>query len=89
LDVVLGYGAHSDPASVLAEAIHEARQCATGDGRSLPVVASICGTQNDPQGLERQQRILADAGVIVAPSNAMAARLAATIVGGQLTEDSI
>jgi FdrA protein len=89
LDMVLGYGAHNDPAGVLAEAIQEARHIASAGGRSLPVVASICGTQNDPQGLERQQRILADAGVIIAPSNAMAARLAATIVGGQLTEDSI
>jgi FdrA protein len=89
LDVVLGYGAHSDPASVLANAIQEARQRAATEGRSLPVVASICGTQNDPQGLERQQHILEEAGVIIAPSNAMAARLAATIVGGQVTADSI
>ena len=79
LDVVLGYGAHPDPASILAPAIGAARDRAAAAGRALPVVATICGTAADPQGLARQEAALAAAGVTLAPSNATAARLAAAI----------
>jgi hypothetical protein len=41
------------------------------------VVASVTGTEGDPQGYARQVRTLEAAGVIVAPSNAHAAELAA------------
>ncbi len=44
LDVVLGYGAHSDPASQLAPAILEAQRMASGDGRSLACVVALVGT---------------------------------------------
>jgi FdrA protein len=79
LDVVLGYGAHPDPAGILSGVIKEARERAASDGRTLTVVASICGTDGDPQGLEGQRRALSEAGVVLAPSNAAAARLAASI----------
>jgi hypothetical protein len=39
----------------------------------------VCGTDADPQGLGRQTAALRRAGVIVMPSNAQAARLAALI----------
>ncbi|HUS17735.1 MAG TPA: acyl-CoA synthetase FdrA [Chloroflexia bacterium] len=77
LDVVLGYGAHPDPAGGLGPAIREAR--ARAGGRPLAVVASICGTDADPQRLSEQRNTLRAAGVILAPSNAAAARLAAAI----------
>jgi len=73
LDVVLGYGAHPDPAGELLAAIERARR------EGVAVVASVCGTDGDPQGLARQTTTLARAGVIVMPSNAQAARLAALI----------
>ncbi|HYP40476.1 MAG TPA: acyl-CoA synthetase FdrA [Chloroflexia bacterium] len=79
LDVVLGYGAHPGPAGVLSGVIKEARERAASAGRSLAIVAAICGTDGDPQGLEGQRRALSEAGVILAPSNAAAARLAASI----------
>lgn len=69
LDVVLGHGAHADPASGLADAIARA-------ARGAVVLARVCGTTGDPQDAGRQTRILRDAGAIVAPSNAAAARLA-------------
>ena len=74
LDVVLGYGAHADPAGELRTAIEDAR------GRNVIVVASVCGTDRDPQGLAGQAQTLRQAGVLVMPSNAQAARLAARIV---------
>ena len=43
------------------------------------VVASVCGTDSDPQNRAAQVRALESGGVIVMPSNAQAARLAALI----------
>ena len=80
LDVLLGYGSNPDPALELVPAITEAKRVAERDGgRYLSVVASIVGTLGDPQGLERQARMLGEAGVVLEPSNAAAARTAARI----------
>jgi FdrA protein len=79
LDIVLGYGAHTAPGVVLAQTISDAKARARSAGRELAVVASICGTERDPQGLKAQHRALMEAGVILASSNADAARLAAAI----------
>lgn len=69
MDVVLGFGAHPDPAAALAPAVERA---AAGG----LVIVRVCGTADDPQDSRRQEATLADAGAIVAPSNACAARLA-------------
>ena len=74
LDVVLGLGAHPDPARPVRDAVRDA-----GDDRPA-VVASVCGTADDPQDAERQAAMLTDAGVAVAPSNADAASVAAAIL---------
>jgi FdrA protein len=71
LDVVLGHGAHPDPAGELAETL-EALTC--------PVIAHVCGTKNDPQDAERQAATLREAGVHVASTNAAAARAAKAVV---------
>jgi FdrA protein len=76
LDVVLGYGSHSDPAGELSPVLEAARTVAARAGRELIVLASVCGTSGDPQGLADQESRLAAAGVLLAPSNAGAARLA-------------
>jgi succinyl-CoA synthetase alpha subunit len=77
LDVVLGHGAHPDPAAELAPAIQAARK----RNRKLAIVASVCGTAADPQSLAKQEAALREEGVILAPSNAAAARLARSLVG--------
>jgi FdrA protein len=79
LDVVLGCGAHSDPASEIAPVIREGMRRAAGEGRALAVVASVCGTAGDPQDLARQEAALRAADVLLAESNAQAVRLAARI----------
>lgn len=79
LDVVLGHGADEDPGGALASTIKDAKELAEEEGRYLPVVASVCGTSQDPQTLEEQEEKLRDAGVIVMPSNAQAARMASVI----------
>jgi FdrA protein len=70
----------------LIDAIRSAMEKATQRGGTLTVVASICGTDQDPQGLERQRALLEQAGVRVHHSNAAAARhcgeLVASLPGG-------
>ncbi len=83
LDVVIGFGSHDDPAGALLPTILQARAAAAADGRYVPVVAHVCGTDLDPQDLGRQEATLRSAGVLVAPTNAQAARLAGLIVGGR------
>jgi len=74
LDVVLGYGAHPDPAGELAPAIAKARAAAAQAGRYLEVVAVVCGTDQDPQGLDDQIEKLVAAGARVETSNDVAVR---------------
>ena len=76
LDVVLGHGAHDDPAGALAPVIRDAAQAAKRTGRRLSFVASVCGTPDDPQNAPQQERRLEDAGVILGRSNADAVRMA-------------
>jgi FdrA protein len=80
MDVVLGYGAHPDPASELAPAIRQAREQA---GRELIVITSITGTEGDPQDCARQTAVLESAGALVMESNADASILAACMVEGR------
>ena len=74
LDVVLGYGGHADPAGHLAAFL------AGRKARPL-IVASVTGTDADPQPRDAQVRTLAAAGVIVADSNAAAAQAAVAALG--------
>jgi FdrA protein len=70
VDVVLGYGSHPDPAGVLLK-----------NQITKPLVASVIGTEQDPQVRSRQLAALREAGVLVAASNAHAAALAASLAG--------
>ena len=79
-DVVLGDGSHPDPAGAMLPAIERARAIAAKKGRKLALVASVCGTAADTQQLDRQESVLAKAGVLLAPSNAEAVRMAIDIV---------
>jgi succinyl-CoA synthetase alpha subunit len=79
LDVVLGYGAHPDPAGELTPALEGARRSAGAAGRGLAIVASVTGTERDRQVRSVQAAALRRAGVVVLDSNAQAARLAALI----------
>jgi succinyl-CoA synthetase alpha subunit len=80
LDIVLGYGAHPDPAGVTAPAIAEAREIARAAGRHVHVIAYVCGTDADRQGKAGQESKLAAAGAMIAKSNARGAYLATAIV---------
>lgn len=83
LDVVLGHGAHADPAGELAPAVRAARAIAARDGRTLFVLGFLCGTEADPQGLTQQGAKLIEAGMQLFPNSTAAARFAARCVLGR------
>jgi FdrA protein len=77
VDVVLGRGAHPDPAGVLAPA------CEAAMARGGPqVVAYVLGTDGDPQGLAAQRERLEGAGCIVTETAARASLVAAAVATG-------
>ena len=76
LDCVIGYGSHPDPAGAMLESVSRARTMARERGGYLAVIASVTGTDGDPQGLWRQQATLSAAECIVMPTNYQAALLA-------------
>lgn len=78
LDVVLGHGAHPDPASELVPAL-EAARAAHPD---LAIVVSLCGTDGDPQDRAAQASALHAAGAAVHLSNAAAVRAAVALIEG-------
>jgi FdrA protein len=73
LDVVLGYGAHPDPAGELAPTI---------EGIDKHVIVALVGAAGDPQGLDAQRERLEAAGAVVVRGNARAAALAKAAAGG-------
>lgn len=83
LDYVLGYGSHPDPAGASLDAIQTAQRVASEGGRTVVFIASVCGTEADPQRLSEQEAKLRAAGVIVLPDNASAARLAGLVTQGE------
>ena len=82
LDIVLGYCAHPDPAAIYAPVIQETLQQASASERNLRYVVSLCGTEDDPQQLSRQQARLRAAGAEVYTSNAEAALRCGELVTG-------
>jgi len=75
-DVVLGYGSHPDPAGELVKDVRAAKE---KTGNSKIIIASVTGTESDPQVKSRQVTKLVEAGIHVLPSNQYAAEAAAAI----------
>jgi hypothetical protein len=80
LDCVIGYGSHEDPAGALAPVVVRMKRAASERGGYLAVIASVTGTERDVQRLSAQRHTLQEAGVVVMPSNAQAARLAGRVM---------
>lgn len=74
LDVVLGYGAHADPAGELAPICAEI----IADG-GPQVVVYVLGTEGDPQGYAAQRKAFEQAGCVVTDTAARAALAAAAL----------
>jgi hypothetical protein len=75
VDIVIGYSTHGDPAGYLANVLTAHR---TENGPV--VIASVTGTEEDPQVRSAQVRKLETVGVRVAPTNADAAAWALSAI---------
>lgn len=80
MDFLLGYALCEDPAGMMADVIRQGKAEALARGGHLSVVASICGSDLDPQNFEIQKKVLEECGVIVMQNNGEASRLAASII---------
>ncbi|MDA8130674.1 MAG: acyl-CoA synthetase FdrA [Elusimicrobia bacterium] len=76
LDLVLGYGSNLKPLDDILPPLREAFR----SDRALSIVASVTGTEADPQVRSRVVKALEAEGVLVMPSNAAACRLAGEII---------
>lgn len=72
-DIVLGYGANPSPAGEMEDTLKSIK------GKKI-LIASVCGTDSDPQNYSKQVEILEKYGVIVLPTNAQAARFAGEVI---------
>ncbi|ELO0858297.1 acyl-CoA synthetase FdrA [Citrobacter amalonaticus] len=86
LDVVLGYGACADPAGAVVEAVEQVRAT-----RNAPLVtiATLTGTDADPQGRSGQTDILRDAGIAVVETLEEAVLLAISLTHHQDSRPSV
>lgn len=90
MDIMLGYGSHSDPAGAMLSAIADAKQIVGSDGRTLPILAHVCGTEQDPQPLSDQEAKLRKVGVHIFRTNAMMTIAGAMIAKrGQITDSGL
>lgn len=64
LDVVLGFGACADPAGAVVDAVRKVRE-ARGARNPLVVIATLTGTENDPQCRTTQADTLLNADIVV------------------------
>lgn len=64
VDVVIGFGAQADPATALAEEIKRVTQ-QRGASHPLVVIATVTGTELDPQQRSQQITTLESAGIVV------------------------
>ncbi|MFH5881076.1 acyl-CoA synthetase FdrA [Liberiplasma polymorphum] len=76
LDCVLGYGSNEDPSASIIKAVNKVKETRS----DIVFVASVTGTKNDPQSLERNEQNLKDAGIYVLPTNAQAAQFAIKVL---------
>ena len=84
LDIVMGYGSHEDMAGSLIPAIRALREKAEREGRRLFFVATVCGTNKDFQGYDKQVSSLRECGVIVCETNMIAVATAIHIIGHEI-----
>ncbi|TFH37877.1 MAG: acyl-CoA synthetase FdrA [Anaerolineales bacterium] len=84
LDFIFGYNASKDPVGDLLDALQQAQAIRRRAGSKLTIVASVCGTKDDPQDLDLQVKMLEENGVLVFHSNARAVLYCKKLIMEQL-----
>lgn len=80
MDFVLGYGSHNDPVGSHIDAIKRILELDEEKKKRHIIIAHVCGTREDPQNINEQVNKLKSLGIIVMPTNALAAFLAGLIL---------
>ncbi|KEY60500.1 acyl-CoA synthetase FdrA [Serratia sp. DD3] len=83
LDVVIGYGAQEDPAGSLVNEVKRLRE-KRGEAHPLAVIATVTGTEQDPQQRSKQITTLSEAGIAVMNSLPEAVQLACQLIAPPL-----
>ncbi|MDO5563704.1 MAG: acyl-CoA synthetase FdrA [Eubacteriales bacterium] len=83
-DCVIGYGSNPDPSEDLCDAIIKAKKNAKDNGRVLPIVCEVLGTNKDPQSFDETCEKIKNAGAIIMPTNAQAVRLTKKIINKEI-----
>lgn len=81
LDNVIGYGSHDDMAGQLAPTIKNIIESVKSQGRDIAVLATVVGTEHDPQNYEEQIRTLEEAGAKIFDTNDQMVRSAIELTG--------
>lgn len=76
LDCVLGYGSHENPSNSIVKAIEKVKKFR----QDIIFVASVTGTEKDPQVKSKQVIALKEAGVLVFDTNAQASRFVVALL---------
>ena len=84
LDFEIGYGSHEDPVGESLETLLKAKKIAEENNRHLSIVAYICGTPTDKQGLKTQEDKLLELGAFIADSNEKASKVAGKIANKEV-----
>lgn len=79
-DLLFGYAVHADPVGAIEEALIEINAIMKRDSKYISLIASLCGTDMDPQNIAQQRQRLERFGVKVLPSNAKASIASGLIV---------
>ncbi len=82
LDVVIGYGAQQDPTGSLVDAVNKARD-RRGEANPLAVIATVTGTEQDPQVRSAQIEALRAAGIAVVDTLPEAAMLSHGLIDSE------
>lgn len=64
IDLVIGYGANQNPAESVIEGVKQAKKLRTQDN-PLIVIATVTGTESDPQNRTEQINLLKENGIVV------------------------
>lgn len=71
-DNVIGYASNDRTAQILSEEVIKVRKELSLKNKNIIFIATVTGTNEDPQNYEKQVSILEDAGIIVFDTNAAA-----------------
>ncbi len=80
LDMVLGYGANMQPEKVFVNSLRKMKTEFSASNRHISIIVNILGSENDPQDYQAIVKELESVGVIIAPSNQSAVKLAIAIL---------